>query len=144
MLRVLFYLAPFVLALYCLVEVIRSRDDEIRYLSKVVWLLLVLFFPLIGSLAWLVAGRPETPRARAHERSVPNFPEYDRPGRAAAISPDDDAVFLAQVRERAEKQRREYAEKRRREVEQEEAERQRRKSERNGGAPDADADPTAT
>ncbi len=32
--------------LYCLVEVITSREDSVRNLAKSWWLLIVLFFPL--------------------------------------------------------------------------------------------------
>jgi hypothetical protein len=38
----------------------------------------------------------------------PYFPEYDRPGRAAATNSDADDEFLAQVRDRAEPQRKAY------------------------------------
>ena len=41
---------------------------------------------------------------------MPEFPEYDRPGRAAAANPEDDEEFLRKVRERAEEQRRRYRE----------------------------------
>ena len=44
--------------------------------------LLILFFPLAGSIAWWVAGRPEREVGRAS--TSPEFPEYERPGRAAA------------------------------------------------------------
>lgn len=106
----------FILWIYCLVNVITSRDDEVRHLPKFVWLIVVLLFPFIGSIVWLAAGRPESarrPRSR-HEREVPEFPEYDRPGRMAATSPDDDAEFLRKVRERAEEQRRKAREQKRR------------------------------
>ena len=36
-------------------------------------------------------------------RPTSAYPEYDRPGRFVATSPDDDEAFLRQVRERAEK-----------------------------------------
>ena len=99
---------------FSLVEVISTDEGAIRHLPKVWWLLIVLFFPLAGSVAWLVAGRPlASARAgSAYERAVPHFPEYDRPGRAAAIDPAADEEFLRQVRERAEQQRRAYRESR--------------------------------
>ncbi len=113
----------FVMALwvFSVIDVIISDEGAIRYLPKVPWLLLVLFFPLAGSVAWLVAGRPVTQaRPRAFERDVPAYPEYDRPGRMAASSPDEDDAFLRKVRERAEEQRKAYearkAEERRREA----------------------------
>ena len=99
----------FALWVFCLVDAIQTPEGEMRNLPKTIWILLVLFFPLAGSVAWLVAGRPEgARRPRAYERSVPDFPEYDRPGRAAAIDPDKDADFLRQVRERAEEQRKRH------------------------------------
>ena len=56
--RLLFFLVPLVLGIFCLVEAISSRDDEVRHLSRVWWILLILFFPFVGSIAWLAAGRP--------------------------------------------------------------------------------------
>jgi len=103
---ILFYVVPLVLAIYCLVNAITSRPDDIRHLPKVAWILLILFFPFLGSIAWLFAGRPVAPEPRAYERPATDFPEYDRPGRAAAIDPAADAEFLRKVRERAEEQRR--------------------------------------
>lgn len=106
--RILLYLMPIVLAIFCLVEAISARDDEVRHLSRAWWILLILFFPFIGSIAWLAAGRPvRAPRRPGpYERSASAFPEYDRPGRFAATDPAADDAFLAQVRERAEEQRR--------------------------------------
>jgi hypothetical protein len=108
-------LATLALFIYCVVNVIQTPEAQVRNLPKVVWLLIVLFFPLVGSVAWLVAGRPDSGRARpaAYERPAPTFPEYDRPGRAAAADPAKDEEFLRQVRDRAEQQRRAYEEKRR-------------------------------
>ena len=147
---VLFYVVPLVLSIYCLVEAITSKDDEVRHLPKIGWMLLILFFPVVGSVAWLAAGRPVTPRRSPGERAVPQFPEYDRPGRAAATDGTSDEEFLAQVRRRAEEQRRRYQAEQRRKREQEEAERRERQERRRAedGAGDAapdeapDGDPT--
>jgi hypothetical protein len=110
----------FALWVFCLVDAIGARADRIRNLPKVAWVLLILLFPLVGSIGWLVAGRPESGGSRrsAYEREQPAFPEYDRPGRAAAVDPEKDAAFLRQVRERAEAQRKAYDEQRKREREQ--------------------------
>lgn len=94
--------------IFCLVDVITTNDGDTRNLSKFAWLLIVLFLPLIGSILWLVAGRPVGvgARPRSYERDMPGFPEYDRPGRFAATDVEDDAEFLRRCRERAEEQRR--------------------------------------
>jgi hypothetical protein len=84
-----------------------SRDDEVEHLPKIGWLILVLLFPLVGGIAWVVLGRGRQTAARsAYERPTPAFPEYDRPGRAAGVTPESDEEFLRRIRERAEEQRR--------------------------------------
>ena len=118
MLRLLFFLVPVVLCVFCLVQAITSRDDEIRHLQRTWWILLILFFPFVGSMAWLVAGRPQTVQRRQgpYERSTSAYPEYDRPGRFAAADPQADEQFLKKVRERAEEQRRKHREQQQREA----------------------------
>lgn len=119
MVRLLPEVLVFALWVFCLVDVITSREDGIRNLGKGLWIVIVLFFPLVGSIAWLVAGRPQESRPLTREPgAAPAFPEYERPGRMAATSPEDDEAFLRQVRERAEQQRRRYEEQKRKEREQ--------------------------
>ena len=119
-LQLLAMVVTFALWAYCLVGVISCPPNRVRNLPKLVWVLLVVLFPLVGSIAWLVAGRPTGERANrsSHERAQPAFPEYDRPGRAAAQDPQRDEEFLRRVRERAEEQRRRYEQSRRSGLEQ--------------------------
>ena len=116
-LELLFGIVWFALWVYCLVDAIGSPTDRIRNLPKAAWVIIILLFPLVGSIIWLAAGRPEggISRRSPYERSQSAFPEYDRPGRAAAVDPEKDAEFLRQVRERAEAQRKAYEEQRKRE-----------------------------
>jgi hypothetical protein len=111
--------AAFAVWIYCLIDVAQTRVDQIRNLNKGAWLLIVFFFPVLGAICWFVFGRPQSARRppSAYERSAPAFPEYDRPGRAAALDPEKDEEFLRQVRERAEEQRRRHAEQKKREAE---------------------------
>jgi hypothetical protein len=111
--ELLFGLVTLALWIFSLVEVIGTDEAAMRNLPKVGWLLIVLFFPFAGSVAWLVAGRPVAAGASPYQRRTAAYPEYDRPGRAAATDPEDDEAFLRQVRERAEEQRRRYREQRR-------------------------------
>lgn len=117
MLRLLPPLLVLILWIYCLVDVITAREDSVRNLGKTWWLLIVLFFPLAGSIAWFIAGRPvaERPLTRG-QGAAPDFPEYERRGRFASDDPAKDDDFLRRVRERAEEQRRTH-ERRRREEE---------------------------
>src|SRR3954470_22607877 len=102
-------LLELVLLVYCVLNIITTPEHEVRNLPKLLWLVLVLFVPIVGSVAWLVAGRPigaSGPNGLPYKGNTGRFPEYDRPGRAAAQNPDDDEAFLRGLRERAEEQRR--------------------------------------
>lgn len=85
---------------FCIIDVITQPEYEIRNLPKLVWLLIVILLADIGSLAWLIAGRPWNTAPRPAARTArPTTP-------SRATNPDDDAEFLAQLRARAEEQRR--------------------------------------
>ena len=85
----------FALMVYCLIEAISTSESNIRNLPKIVWILLILFFPLVGSVAWLVAGRPENGgRLTREQGGSPGFPEYERRGRMAAGDAEKDEEFL--------------------------------------------------
>lgn len=86
------------LIVWCLIEAIQAPGGRIRNLPKWAWILLILFVPYVGPVAWLVAGRPAMSSAG---RQVPwpstqtaGFPEYERP---RAVAPDDDPEFLARL-----------------------------------------------
>jgi hypothetical protein len=98
-LRFLPFAVELVLLVYCLIDCIQTDESEVRNLRKGWWILLIIFFPLIGGIAWLVAGRPQ----RQRRRSVPwpstptaGFPEYERP--RGPVGPDDDPQFLDEMR----------------------------------------------
>ena len=102
------------LVVYCVINIVTTPEGETRNLPKLLWLVLVLLFPIVGGVAWLVAGRPQGPARSLPYKGNTGFPpEYDRPGRATAYSPDDDEAFLRGLRERAEEQRRRAEQERR-------------------------------
>lgn len=98
--------------IFCIIDVIRTPEGETNHLPKMLWLLIVIIIPTVGSIVWLVLGRPHSllrgdPGADgAHPRVANRYPEYDRPGRHVAQNPDDDEAFLRSLRERVEEQRR--------------------------------------
>ena len=105
------FLVELCLLVYCALNVITTPPADCRNLPKLVWLALVIVFPLVGGIAWLVAGRPQGPsRSLPYKGNHGIPPEYDRPGRASANNPDDDAQFLLDLRARAEEQRARAAE----------------------------------
>ncbi|MFJ5922183.1 PLD nuclease N-terminal domain-containing protein [Kitasatospora sp. NPDC092948] len=84
--------------IWAFIDCLTTPEDEIRHLPKVVWVIIVLLFPLVGSIAWLVAGKNRA----ARRRQVPwpsgptaGFPEYERPRQ---LAPDDDPEFLASLK----------------------------------------------
>ena len=44
--------------LYCIFDVISTDESVIRNLPKMAWLMIVIFLPDVGSIAWLLLGRP--------------------------------------------------------------------------------------
>jgi hypothetical protein len=109
------FLIELCMLVYCALNIITTPEGACRNLPKPVWLVLVIILPLVGGIAWLVAGRPVGPSAGLPykgNRGIP--PEYDRPGRASAQNPDDDVAFLAGLKTRAEEQRKRAAEQARR------------------------------
>jgi hypothetical protein len=100
MIRILPFAVELVLLVFCLIDCIQTDQALVRNLSKGWWILLIIFFPIVGGIAWLVAGRP---RAEHRRPQVPwpstgtaGFPEYERPRRQ--VAPDDDPEFLAEMR----------------------------------------------
>lgn len=84
------------LLVFCLIDCIQADEGAVRNLGRPLWILLIVIVPLVGGIAWLVAGRP----LASAPRNVPwpstrtaGFPEYERPRRTGA--PDDDPEFLA-------------------------------------------------
>ncbi|MBC7631750.1 MAG: PLDc_N domain-containing protein [Flavobacterium sp.] len=108
----------FGLWIFCLLDIITSPAGSCRNLGKSVWLILAFLLPGIGSIVWLVAGRPIADRTagrrdQGKDRSSwhghpSTFSDRERPRHCVSSSPDDHEVFLRGVRERAEQQRRAY------------------------------------
>jgi hypothetical protein len=78
MLRVLLILLPLGLSIYAFIDCITTDEKEIRFLPKPIWAILILLFPLVGSISWLLVGRD---RAAA-------------PRRGDWVAPDDNPDFL--------------------------------------------------
>ncbi|RDG35767.1 PLD nuclease N-terminal domain-containing protein [Streptomyces corynorhini] len=83
MLRVLMFLVPLALSIYAFIDCITTDEKEIRFLPKPIWAILVLLFPLVGSVSWLIVGR---------DRTVPTR-------RGGWIAPDDNPEFLKSLKE---------------------------------------------
>ena len=94
MIRTLPVLLSVALTVYCLIDAIQTDESEVRNLPKMAWLLLVLLFPVIGPISWLVAGRPEQGPGpvRSQQRRLEQHERERDAGRPRG--PDDDPDFL--------------------------------------------------
>ena len=54
---VLVIVVGFGLSLYALIDCIRTEDDRVKGLPKIVWILLIVFVSYLGPIAWILAGR---------------------------------------------------------------------------------------
>jgi len=90
----LLFVAQLVLAVAALISCLSAKEGEIRALPRIVWVLIILFFPLVGGVAWFVAGRADPRRPAGQWRPGNGFPEAERPRLKA---PDDDPEFLRSI-----------------------------------------------
>ncbi|TNH30620.1 PLDc_N domain-containing protein [Micromonospora orduensis] len=97
-LYVLLFLVQIVLAVCALISCLSAEEGQIRALPRIAWVLIILFFPLVGSIAWFVAGREPGARGTRPAGGGP----VERPRRP--LAPDDDPEFLRSVQERAQQQ----------------------------------------
>jgi len=89
--------------IFCFIDVLTTPETACRNLPKLAWVFIVLLLPLVGSVAWLVAGhawdRTRLPAGRPAARNT-------APARRVPTNPDDDEEFLAGLKLQAEEQRR--------------------------------------
>ncbi|WP_338677362.1 PLD nuclease N-terminal domain-containing protein [Streptomyces sp. SCSIO 30461] len=83
MFRVLMFLVPLALSIYAFIDCISTDEKEIRYIPKPIWAILVLLFPLVGSISWLIAGKDRSARRPSR-----------RGGGGGWVAPDDNPEFL--------------------------------------------------
>jgi hypothetical protein len=85
--RFLPFLISLVLSVYALFSCIQTRDEDVPYLPKLVWIVLIVFVPFVGPIVWLLMSR--TQAVRRERSAVPKPKPTGRP-----VAPDDDPDFL--------------------------------------------------
>ena len=91
MLKVLLYALPIILAIYALVDLVQTRDEDVQGLPKLIWVVLIVLIWVIGPAAWLLAGkrgRSFLPNLSPRAAGGPSDPA------ARPMAPDDDPDFL--------------------------------------------------
>ncbi|MCA0295407.1 MAG: PLD nuclease N-terminal domain-containing protein [Actinobacteria bacterium] len=99
MIRILPIAVEAVILVFCLIDVILAEDHRVRNLPKWTWILLIIVLPIVGGIAWLVAGRPlgsPTRQAPWPSRTA-GYPEDERPAHLRHRAPDDNPEFLAKL-----------------------------------------------
>jgi hypothetical protein len=92
MLRVLMFLIPLALSVYAFIDCISTKDEDVRHMPKALWAILVLLFPLVGSISWIIAGKRRSPAAGGWSGV--------RGGRSRQwVAPDDNPDFLKSLDE---------------------------------------------
>ncbi|MFC7329292.1 PLD nuclease N-terminal domain-containing protein [Marinactinospora rubrisoli] len=100
-------LVSIVLWVYAFFDALTSPAEEVRNLPKILWLIIIVVFMLVGPLLWLFLGRPRAPSvemsadpamaaaADETEADGPHPSETQRP-----LGPDDDPEFLRRLDKR--------------------------------------------
>ncbi|MEU6115462.1 PLD nuclease N-terminal domain-containing protein [Streptomyces sp. NPDC047117] len=99
MLRVLMILVPLALSIYAFIDCVTTDEKHVRHMPKPLWAILVLLFPLVGSVSWLIAGKDRA--ALAAQEGGPR-----RGGRGGWVAPDDNPEFLEKLGTQERPQRR--------------------------------------
>lgn len=97
MIRFLPLFIELMLLVFCLIDLAQSDERDIRALPRWGWVLLIIFLPLVGGIAWLIAGRPLQGARSRGGWAGSGYPQSQGSGRAP-MGPDDDPEFLAQLR----------------------------------------------
>ncbi|MFC8846319.1 MULTISPECIES: PLD nuclease N-terminal domain-containing protein [unclassified Micromonospora] len=99
-LYVLLFLVQIALAVCALISCLSAEEGAIRGLPRIAWVLIILFFPLVGPIAWFLAGRQRPVAGPGAPRTAPGT----RGGPRRPLAPDDDPEFLDSLAERSRRQ----------------------------------------
>ncbi|MFF2780643.1 PLD nuclease N-terminal domain-containing protein [Streptomyces sp. NPDC058052] len=95
MLRALMIILPLALTIYAFIDCLNTPEDEVKHLPKVVWVIIILLFWVVGPIVWLFAGKTRQPTARGAR------------GGGGWVAPDDNPEFLKSLSdEKADEDRR--------------------------------------
>ncbi|MPY62469.1 PLD nuclease N-terminal domain-containing protein [Streptomyces spongiae] len=92
MLRVLMILVPLALSIYAFIDCITTQEKDVRHIPKPLWAILILLFPLVGSISWLIVGRDRNSTAG-------RMGGGSRRSGGGWVAPDDNPDFLKSLDE---------------------------------------------
>ncbi|WP_328789291.1 MULTISPECIES: PLD nuclease N-terminal domain-containing protein [unclassified Streptomyces] len=91
MLRYLPFLLILALTIYAFIDCLNTAEPEVKHLPKVVWVIIILLFSIVGPVVWLFAGKDRGAAGGGRAR------------RAQWVAPDDNPEFLKSLRDEQEK-----------------------------------------
>ena len=94
------------LTLYTLLDALRTHQDQMRTFPKWLWIIAVIFFPVVGPLLWLLLGRPRAVRAPKTQQGGGFTGSRRGTPPPTTSSPDDDEEYLRWLKAKAERERR--------------------------------------
>ncbi|MET9886351.1 PLD nuclease N-terminal domain-containing protein [Streptomyces sp. NPDC006430] len=93
MLRYLPFLLVIALTIYAFIDCLNTPEEEVKHLPKVVWVIIILLFSIVGPVVWLAAGKQRSPAGGGRAR------------RTQWVAPDDNPEFLRSLGEERDKNR---------------------------------------
>ncbi|MET3983927.1 PLD nuclease N-terminal domain-containing protein [Streptomyces sp. PvR034] len=96
MLRYLPFLLIIALTIYAFIDCLNTPEEEVKHLPKVVWVIIILLFSIVGPVVWLFAGKKRA--------AVGGGLGGGRARRTQWVAPDDNPEFLKSLREEQERQ----------------------------------------
>jgi hypothetical protein len=98
MLRYLPFILILALTIYAFIDCLNTPEDEVKHLPKVVWVIIILLFSIVGPIVWFATGKLR--HAPAGE-STPS--QWHRNHRTQWVAPDDNPEFLQSLKGENEK-----------------------------------------
>ncbi|MCX4818586.1 PLD nuclease N-terminal domain-containing protein [Streptomyces sp. NBC_01142] len=95
MLRYLPFILMLALTIYAFIDCLNTPEEEVKHLPKVVWVLIILLFTIVGPIVWLFAGK--------QRRAVSGGGMRGSAGSRGWVAPDDNPEFLKSLRDEPKK-----------------------------------------
>ncbi|MFD3699039.1 PLD nuclease N-terminal domain-containing protein [Streptomyces sp. NPDC058646] len=92
MLRYLPFLLIIGLTIYAFIDCLNTPEEEVKHLPKVVWVIIILLFSIVGPVVWLFAGKQRTLAAGRGGGG-------GRARRTQWVAPDDNPDFLKSLKD---------------------------------------------
>ncbi|MEV6653355.1 PLD nuclease N-terminal domain-containing protein [Streptomyces sp. NPDC051219] len=94
MIRYLPFILILALTIYAFIDCLNTPEDEVRHLPKVVWVIIILLFSIVGPIVWFAAGKLRHAPAGGRTPS-----EWHRNHRSEWVAPDDNPDFLKHLKD---------------------------------------------